>query len=159
MGQVLHGSARTTEAVRRAIQHSQEGLRALARRHGVKPKTIAKWMTSVRTIRCTSSTSFVEGLLSQPHTNSPVLCSRGIAKEKCRPFYGAVHGHAVEDGDHSEGPGCPQNLQGSFEIEWNSILRQILDGKKMWLISVRHHLYEIIFEQCVNVFPNDSWFT
>src|SRR5580698_9241841 len=43
MGQILHGSATTTEAVRRAIQHSQESLRALARRHGVNPKTIAKW--------------------------------------------------------------------------------------------------------------------
>jgi len=43
MGQVLHGSARTTEAVRRAIQHSQESLRALASRHGVNPKTVAKW--------------------------------------------------------------------------------------------------------------------
>src|SRR5271170_874931 len=43
MGQVLHGSATTTEAVRRAIQHSQESLRALAKRHGVNPKTIAKW--------------------------------------------------------------------------------------------------------------------
>src|SRR3984957_20073784 len=43
MGQVLHGSATTTEGVRRAIQHSQESLRALAKRHGVKPKTIAKW--------------------------------------------------------------------------------------------------------------------
>ena len=43
MGQVLHGSARTTEAVRRAIQHSQESLRALAKRHGVNQKTIAKW--------------------------------------------------------------------------------------------------------------------
>ena len=31
MGQVLHGSATTTEAVRRAIQNSQENLRALAR--------------------------------------------------------------------------------------------------------------------------------
>ena len=30
MGQVLHGSATTTEAIRRAIQHSQESLRALA---------------------------------------------------------------------------------------------------------------------------------
>src|SRR3954447_8689704 len=30
MGQVLHGSARTTAAVRRAIQHSQESLRSLA---------------------------------------------------------------------------------------------------------------------------------
>jgi hypothetical protein len=43
MGQILHGCARTTEAVRRAIQHSQESLRTLARRHGVNPKTIAKW--------------------------------------------------------------------------------------------------------------------
>ncbi|TAJ40954.1 MAG: hypothetical protein EPO55_07270 [Reyranella sp.] len=30
MGQVLHGCATTTEAVRRAIQHSQKSLRALA---------------------------------------------------------------------------------------------------------------------------------
>jgi transposase InsO family protein len=43
MGQVLHGSATTTEAVRRAIQHSQASLRALAKRYGVNPKTIAKW--------------------------------------------------------------------------------------------------------------------
>jgi transposase InsO family protein len=43
MGQVLHGSARTTEAVRRTIQHSQESLRVLAKRHGVNQKTIAKW--------------------------------------------------------------------------------------------------------------------
>src|SRR5215208_2073514 len=31
MGQFLHGSARTTEAVRRAIQHSEESLRAVAK--------------------------------------------------------------------------------------------------------------------------------
>ena len=43
MGQVLHGSATTTEAIRRAIQHSQESLRALAKRHGINPKTVAKW--------------------------------------------------------------------------------------------------------------------
>ena len=43
MGQVLHGSATTTEAVRRAIQHSQESLRTLAKRYGINPKTVAKW--------------------------------------------------------------------------------------------------------------------
>jgi IS30 family transposase len=43
MGQVLHGSARTTEAVRRAIQLRQESVRALARRHGVSPTTVQKW--------------------------------------------------------------------------------------------------------------------
>src|SRR4051794_36957223 len=43
MGQVLHGSATTTEAIRRAIQHSKESLRALSRRYGVNQKTVRKW--------------------------------------------------------------------------------------------------------------------
>jgi len=43
MGQVLHGSATTTEAVRRAIQRSQESLRTLSRRYGINQKTVAKW--------------------------------------------------------------------------------------------------------------------
>ncbi|QDL39629.1 IS481 family transposase [Rhodoferax sediminis] len=43
MVQVPHGCATTTEAVRRAIQNSQESLRALSRRHGINQKTVAKW--------------------------------------------------------------------------------------------------------------------
>jgi transposase InsO family protein len=43
MGQVLHGGARTTEAVRRAIQLRQESVRAAARRYGVRPATVQKW--------------------------------------------------------------------------------------------------------------------
>jgi transposase-like protein len=43
MGQVLHASATTTEAIRRAIQHSQASLRELAGRYGINPKTVAKW--------------------------------------------------------------------------------------------------------------------
>jgi hypothetical protein len=43
MGQVLHGCATTTEAVRRATQNSQESLRALAKRYGINQKTVAKW--------------------------------------------------------------------------------------------------------------------
>ncbi|APP81936.1 IS481 family transposase [Xanthomonas hortorum] len=43
MGQVLHGSATTTEAIRRAIQHSQESLRTLSKRYGINQKTVAKW--------------------------------------------------------------------------------------------------------------------
>ena len=50
MGQILHGSAKTTEAVRQAIQNSQESLRVLAQRYGINQKTVAKWKrrTSVR---------------------------------------------------------------------------------------------------------------
>jgi transposase InsO family protein len=43
MGQLLHGSATTTEAVRRAIQVGQESVRALARRYGISPTTVQKW--------------------------------------------------------------------------------------------------------------------
>jgi hypothetical protein len=43
MGQVLHGSATTTEAVCRAIQNSQESLRALSKRYNINQKTAAKW--------------------------------------------------------------------------------------------------------------------
>ena len=43
MGQVLHGSATTTEAVRRAIQRSEESVRALSRRYSISPTTVQKW--------------------------------------------------------------------------------------------------------------------
>jgi transposase-like protein len=43
MGQRLHGSARTTAAVRRAIQQRQESIAKLAERYDVNPKTVAKW--------------------------------------------------------------------------------------------------------------------
>src|ERR671910_789745 len=43
MGQVLHGSATTTEAVRRAIQAREESVRALAKRYGISPTTVQKW--------------------------------------------------------------------------------------------------------------------
>jgi hypothetical protein len=43
MGQLVHGSARTTAALPRAIQHSQESLAKLAARYDLNPKTVAKW--------------------------------------------------------------------------------------------------------------------
>ena len=43
MGQILHRCATTTEAVRRAIQQSQTSIAALAKQHGINPKTVQKW--------------------------------------------------------------------------------------------------------------------
>jgi transposase-like protein len=42
-GQVRHGSAATTHAVRAAIQRSTASIAALSRKYGVNPKTVAKW--------------------------------------------------------------------------------------------------------------------
>ncbi len=43
MGQVRHGSATTTHAVRAAIQRSQALIEDLSRELGINPKTVAKW--------------------------------------------------------------------------------------------------------------------
>ena len=43
MGQVLHGCATTTHAVRTAIQRSKAPLKELAARYGLNHKTVAKW--------------------------------------------------------------------------------------------------------------------
>src|ERR1700750_2496526 len=43
MGQILHGSATTTHAVRAAIQRSKAPLKDLAAQYGLNHKTVAKW--------------------------------------------------------------------------------------------------------------------
>ena len=43
IGQVLHGSATTTHAIRAAIQRSQASIAELSRELGISPKTVAKW--------------------------------------------------------------------------------------------------------------------
>ncbi len=47
MGQVRHGSATTTHAVRAAIQRSQASASELSRIYGINPKTVAKWRKRV----------------------------------------------------------------------------------------------------------------
>lgn len=43
MGQILHGSATTTHAVRAAVQESNASIQELSERYGVSPKTAMKW--------------------------------------------------------------------------------------------------------------------
>ena len=43
MGQIRHGSATTTHAVRAALQRSQASLAQLIQDLGINPKTVAKW--------------------------------------------------------------------------------------------------------------------
>jgi len=43
MGQIRHGSATTTHAVRAAIQRSQASAKELSRTYGINPKTVLKW--------------------------------------------------------------------------------------------------------------------
>lgn len=43
MGQILHGSAKTTHAVRGELQRSQASIASLAKRYGINEKTVLKW--------------------------------------------------------------------------------------------------------------------
>jgi len=43
MGQILHGSAKTTHAVRAAIQRSKATIAELAEQYDLNPKTVIKW--------------------------------------------------------------------------------------------------------------------
>lgn len=43
MGQILHGSAKTTHAVRSELQRSQASVANLARQYGINEKTVLKW--------------------------------------------------------------------------------------------------------------------
>ena len=45
MGQVLHGSAKTTHAIRGELQRSQASVANLAKRYGINEKAILKWRT------------------------------------------------------------------------------------------------------------------
>lgn len=50
MGQILHGCARTTAALRRTIRNSQESLITMAFRYHINAETVAEWRkrTSVK---------------------------------------------------------------------------------------------------------------
>ena len=45
-----HGSARATPRVRAELQASKETTRALAARHGLNPRTVAKWRRRTTTV-------------------------------------------------------------------------------------------------------------
>ena len=85
MGQILHGSATTTEAIRRAIQNSQASLRELAARYGVNPKTVAKWRR--RSSVCDAHMGPREPrstVLSKEEQALIVAFRKPVAKRSCR---------------------------------------------------------------------------
>ena len=76
MGQVLHGSARTTEAVRRAIQLRQESVRALAKRYGVSPTTVQKWRKRTTTADAPMGPKEVRSTVLSPEEEAIIVAFR-----------------------------------------------------------------------------------
>lgn len=76
MGQVLHGSATTTGAVRRAIQAGQESVRALARRHGISPATVQKWRKRAHAADAAMGPEQPRSTVLGPEDEAAVVASR-----------------------------------------------------------------------------------
>ena len=76
MGQVLHGCATTTEAVRRAVQNSQESLRALSKRHGINQKTVAKWRRRTSTADHPTGPRQVKSTVLSPDDEAVIVAFR-----------------------------------------------------------------------------------
>jgi transposase len=76
MGQVLHGSARTTEAVRRAIQLRQESVRALAKRYGISPNTVQKWRKRTTTADAPMGPKEVRSTVLTPEAEAIIVAFR-----------------------------------------------------------------------------------
>src|ERR687894_2185475 len=76
MGQVLHGSATTTEAVRRAIQLRQESVRALAKRFGVTPTTVQKWRKRTTTADAKMGPKEVRSTVLSPEEEAIIVAFR-----------------------------------------------------------------------------------
>ena len=73
MGQVLHASARTTEAVRCAIQLHQESVRALAKRFGVSPTTVQKWRKRTTTAEAKMGPKEVRSTVLSPEEEAIIV--------------------------------------------------------------------------------------
>ncbi|MBN3868037.1 integrase core domain-containing protein, partial [Gluconobacter kondonii] len=79
MGQIRHGSATTTHAVRAAIQRSQASLAALSKEFGINPKTVAKWRKRQTVEDQKTAWEFLEHLLSIiPYRIHTILTDNGI---------------------------------------------------------------------------------
>jgi hypothetical protein len=77
MGQVLHGSARTTAAIQHSIRRIQESLQTLATRHNLNPKTAIKWRKRPSTADAPmgpkpASTVFTAALIGSHGTNQTI---------------------------------------------------------------------------------------
>ncbi|GGC16146.1 hypothetical protein GCM10011363_35680 [Marivita lacus] len=121
MGQVRHGSASTTHAVRAAIQRSQASLAQLSKELGINPKTIAKGFLHPFHIDTTRAEDADVGELDlirweRPHPiHQPIklpsfggACNevrRGsmhqayITSQRVGPFIKIVHAHSLQNGD------------------------------------------------------------
>lgn len=76
MGQVLHGSAPKTEAIRRATQNSKESLRGLSKRYGIDQKTVGRWKKRTSVARPSGGTESSAPTVPPPGEEAIIVAFR-----------------------------------------------------------------------------------
>ena len=94
MGQILHGSAKTTHAIRAELQRSKASVAQLAARFGINEKTVLKWRKrrSVEDMpmgpkehRSTVLTPAEEAAVITPSAKGVLSCSGGSFSSPFQP--------------------------------------------------------------------------
>jgi transposase-like protein len=76
MAQFLHGCARTTGAVRLAIQYSQESIRALATRYSVSLTAVRNWRKQSQVGEAAMGPKEIHSSVLTPGEEAAVVASR-----------------------------------------------------------------------------------
>ena len=167
MGQVLHGSARTTEAVRSAIQLRQESVRALAKRFGVSPTTVQKWRKRTTTadapmgpkeVRSTVLTAEEEAIIVafRRHTLLPLDdCLYGLQPSIPHLTRSALHRclqrHGISRLPEIEGDKPAKKRFASYPIGYFHIdIAEVQTGEgKLWLFVAIDRTSKLAFARLV----------
>ena len=139
MGQVLHSSATTTQAVRRAIQNSQESLRTLAKRYGINQKTVAKSKKRTSVDDLTTETKNPRSSVLSPEDEAAIVAFR---KRTLLP---------LDDCLYALQPSIPYLTRSSLhrclqrhgisrmpEVQGDRRCQEALQELPHWLLSYRH---------------------
>ena len=127
---VLHGSARTTEAVRRATQLGQESVRALARRYGVSPTPpeVQKWRKR--------ETTTTDAPMGPKEPRSTVLTPKeGDDHRRC-PARHTAAARRLPLRPAAEHPGISRDAIGYFHIDIAEVERRKAGSASIGLLLI-----------------------
>jgi hypothetical protein len=103
IGHVLQGSATTTEAVRRAKEHSHASLRALANRHNINQKTVANWKRRTLTAHLPTGPKFARSTVLSIEGEAVIVAPRRhmlLPRYHCLCAFQAIIPHLMRSSLH-----------------------------------------------------------
>ena len=86
MGQLLHGSAKTTHVVRAELQRSKASIAELAKRYGINEKTVIKWRSRTSVEDKPMGPREARSTVLSPMEEAAIVALRVQARRECQEF-------------------------------------------------------------------------